>query len=483
MARLRDYDWSILSNGPVWRIYCKRSPSESTSFFELNLEGISDASDPRLIYFAAIFSAPSFIQKGGTTDIDLIYEGGVSYAKGLEEDLKSKVFNDQLFLNLVRSTIVFERTKRYSETDLEQGKRRALKLLYRLLFILYAEARGLMPLQNENYRAISLENMRQRLNALEKVPSGKEAWQSMQALFHTIHQGDSSAQMPEYDGDLFAEEEIDRLQIPNLHLVSALKDLMLSAGGGIDYLNLGVRQLGSIYEALLEYSVNQAETDLMVYKDSSSSKDGLSILDASFASDLQAKPKSFIHAGEIYLTVGGLARKGTGSYYTPDEIVCYLVKEGLKPHFQHREALSREDMETLRAIKGHDPKLEQKTIEDLLGLEVVDPAMGSGHFLVAAANEITSWAISLLQENPDAPLIVQVEEDRKQILEEQAKRGIVLDSEQLTDAAILKRMYEALRLWRGHQFHGRGAGQALLVAGVLHHRLTPHLPEPPHALR
>ena len=66
--------------------------------------------------------------------------------------------------------------------------------------------------------------------------------------------------------------------------------------------------------------------------------------------------------------------------------------------------------------------------------------MGSGHFLVAAANEITSWAISLLHENPDAPLIAQVEEDRRQILEEQAKRGIVLDAEQLTDAVILKRM-------------------------------------------
>ncbi|MCX6677696.1 MAG: hypothetical protein NTU95_07095 [Methanothrix sp.] len=439
VARLRDYSWSILSNGPVWRIYCKRSPSESTSFFELNLEGISDASDPRLIYLAAIFSAPSFIPKGGTTDIDLIYEGGVSYAKGLEEDLKSKVFDDQLFLNLVRSTLVFERTKRYSDADLEQGKRRALKLLYRLMFILYAEARGLTPLQNENYRAVSLENMRQRLNALEKAPNGKEAWQSLQTLFHMIHQGDPSAQMPEYDGDLFAEEEIDGLQIANLHLVSALKDLMLSASGGIDYLNLGVRQLGSIYEALLEYSVNQADTDLMVYRDSNS-KDGLSILDASFASDLQAKPKSFIPAGEIYLTVGGLARKGTGSYYTPDEIVRYLVKEGLSPHFQRREVLFRRDMETLRTLKGRDPVLELKTIEDLLGLEVVDPAMGSGHFLVAAANEITSWAISLLQENPDAPLIAQVEEDRRQILEEQAKRGIVLDAEQLTDAVILKRM-------------------------------------------
>jgi len=254
-----------------------------------------------------------------------------------------------------------------------------------------------------------------------------------------IHHGNPSAQMPEYDGDLFAEDEVDGLEIVNEHLVSAVKDLMLSSGGGIDYLNLGVRQLGSIYEALLEYSVKQAATDLMIYKDSAG-KNGLTILDASFASDLQAKPKSFINAGEIYLTVGGLARKGTGSYYTPDEIVRFLAKEGLKPHFKRREALFRLDMEKLRASKTRDPDLEMKSIDDLLGLEVVDPAMGSGHFLVAAANEITSWAISLLHENPDAPLNTQVEEDRKMILEEQAKRGIMLDANQLTDAVILKRM-------------------------------------------
>ena len=147
VARLRDYDWAILSNGPVWRIYGRRAASESTSYFELNLEGISDASDPRLPYLAAIFSAQSFVLKGGTADIDLIYEGGVIHARGLEEDLREKVFDEQLFLNLVRSALVFDRSKRYSEAELEQGKRRALKLLYRLLFILCRGQRADAPAQ------------------------------------------------------------------------------------------------------------------------------------------------------------------------------------------------------------------------------------------------------------------------------------------------------------------------------------------------
>ncbi|VVB71584.1 Uncharacterised protein [uncultured archaeon] len=327
VAKLRDFNWVILSNGNLWRIYCRRSASESTSYFELNLEGISEASDLRLVYLAAIFSAPSFVKRGGASDIDLIYEGGVIHAKGLEEDLKSKVFDDQLFLNLTRSVIVFDMKKRYHEDELEQGKRKALKLLYRLLFVLYAEARGLLPLNNENYRAVSLENMRARLDALEKVPEGAEAWSSLCSLFEMIHRGSPSAQMPEYDGELFAAEEMDSLPIKNMHIVPALKDLMISAAGGIDYLNLGVRQLGSIYEALLEYSIKQADRDLMVYRDSSN-KNGVMIMDAAFASDLQAKPRSFISAVEIYLTAGGLARKGSGSYYTPDEIVRFLVKKG-----------------------------------------------------------------------------------------------------------------------------------------------------------
>lgn len=440
VSKLRDFTWVILSNGRLWRLYCSKSPSESTSYFELNMEGVQEASDKRMIYFTAMFSAQSFVLKGGVSDIDIIYEGGIIYTEGLEEDLRRKVFSDQLFLNLARSVLVFNKKKRYSEQELEQGKIRALKLLYRLLFVLYAEARGLMPIGNENYRAVSLENMRLRLDALEKEPEGTEAWDSVRALFSMIHQGNPSAQMPEYDGELFAEEEIDGFEILNKHLVPALKDLMVTDAGGIDYLNLGVRQLGSIYEALLEYSIKQADSDLMVFKDSSSGKNGLTIMDASFASDLQAKPKSFIHAGEIYLTVGGLARKGTGSYYTPDKIVRFLAKKGLEPHFQRREALFRQDMQKLRSQKARNSVLELKTIDDLLGLEVVDPAMGSGHFLVAAANEITSWAISLLQESPDAPLNVQVEEDRRMILEEQAKRGVMLDADQLTDAVILKRM-------------------------------------------
>lgn len=92
------------------------------------------------------------------------------------------------------------------------------------------------------------------------------------------------------------------------------------------------------------------------------------------------------------------------------------------------------------ASKPRDLDLEKKGTEALLGLKVVDPAMGSGHFLVAVVNEITHWIIDLLREYSDAPLMKEIEEFRNSIIEIQRKNGIRLDEELLTDTVILKRM-------------------------------------------
>ncbi|MGA2308194.1 MAG: hypothetical protein ABSG57_01435 [Candidatus Bathyarchaeia archaeon] len=151
----------------------------------------------------------------------------------------------------------------------------------------------------------------------------------------------------------------------------------------------------------------------MIYKEE--------ILDAKFAEDQKQKPRGFIEKGELYLSVRGLGRKGTGSYYTPDEIVVFLVRRGLEANLRTREQFFLADMNLLRASKTKEPELKKKCTEDLLGLKIVDPAMGSGHFLVAAVNEVTGWIINLLKENPDAPLLTEIEEYRKEIVELRAR--------------------------------------------------------------
>lgn len=433
VASLREYGWVILTNGRLWRLYSSRVSSSSTNYFEVDLEGIVSENDAKLAYFVSLFSASSFVPRQGISDLDLTYEGGIRYAREIEEDLRSKVFDRQLFLNLVRAVADHSPSKHYSQQELEEAKATALKLLYRLLFVLYAESRALLPLENPRYKEVSMDSLRQRLSSFEKDAESSSVWELLKQLFKVIGKGSVEAGVPEYDGALFEEDPtLDSKSLKNKFLVAALRDLTEIDGKGIDYQNLGVRHLGSLYEALLMYSVRQADQDLVIYKEE--------ILDASYAADLKAKPRGYIAKGELYLSVGGLARKGTGSYFTPDEIVHFLVKKGLEPHFKVRQERFLADMEALRNSPATDLELEKRTIDDLLGLRVVDPAMGSGHFLVTAVDEITHWVIDLLKENPDAPLVKVIEDYRETIIREQLEKGIRLDEDLLTDNVILKRM-------------------------------------------
>jgi hypothetical protein len=434
VGALRRCSWVILTNGRLWRLYSSRVSSASTNYFEVDLDGVVAETDARLTYFVSLFSASAFVLREGVIDVDLVYDEGIKHAQGIEDELRKKVFDKGLFLNLTKGVLNLSSSKMYSQGQLDEAKALALKLLYRVLFVLYAESRGLLPVENAQYKKFSLEYLRPRLSAFEKEQSDNSVWDILKALFGMISEGDAEANMPQYDGELFEKDPaLDDIVIKNEFLVPALRDLMESEGRGIDYQNLGVRHLGSLYEALLEYSVRQAKQSLVMYKEE--------ILDAKFAEDLKQKPIGYVDKGELYLSVRGLARKGTGSYYTPDEIVTFLVKKGLEPHLKAREDQFKADLQKLPpASKPRDLELEKKCTEDLLGLRVVDPAMGSGHFLVAVVNEITKWIIDLLKEYPDAPLMREIEEFRESIIEEQRKRRIRLDEALLTDDVILKRI-------------------------------------------
>jgi hypothetical protein len=434
VAALRSCSWVILTNGRFWRLYSNKVSSSSTNYFEIDMEGVFSETDERLKYFVSLFSASAFVARENITDVDLVFDESIRHARGVEDDLRRKVFDGGLFLNLVKGILDFSPAKRYSQEKLDRAKNLALKLLYRFLFILYAESRGLLPVNNAKYKEFSLEFLRPRLNAFEKEPDGRDVWNIVKTLFRMISKGDVDANLPQYDGALFEEDtELDGIAVKNKFLVPALRDLMESDGRGIDYQNLGVRHLGSLYEALLEYSVRQATRPLVMYREE--------ILDAKYAEDLKQKPIGFIDEGELYLSVKGLARKGTGSYYTPEAIVNFLVKKGLEPHFKRREEQFKADLARLPpSTKPRDLELEKRCNEDLLGLKVLDPAMGSGHFLVAVVNEITQWVIDLLRQYPEAPLMREIDELRRSIIEEQRKRGIRLDEDLLTDDVILKRM-------------------------------------------
>lgn len=433
VSALRQVHWVMLTNGRLWRLYSSRVSSSSTNYLEIDLDGIASDNDPRLLYFISLFSAASLAPKPSGSDLDSVFEGGLRYAQEIRDELSGKVFEGQLFLNLVRAVIAHSLSTIYKEDELREAKGTTLRLLYRILFILYAESRNLLPVSNPNYSSFSLEGIRQRLADFEKLPEGVELWRVLSALFKSIENGDAKAGVPAYDGELFRpDKDLDHLQPKNKYLAPALRELTEIGGKGIDYQNLGVRHLGSLYEALLEYDVHQAGEDLVVYKDRT--------LDAAYAADLKAKPKPFVSKGELYLSSRGLARKRTGSYYTPDELVKFLTKNGLQAVLESRQKSFEAHIAELNAKGGKDPDLEKAVIDDLLGIKVVDPAMGSGHFLVAVVDYITGWIMDRLKEHPEAPLVRIIDEDREKVIKEQKEKGIEISTEFLSDSIILKRL-------------------------------------------
>ncbi len=90
------------------------------------------------------------------------------YAKEIEDKLKEKVFDKEPFINLVKAVLNHSPGNIYDQEKLDEAKERPLKLLYRMLFILYAESRKLLPVSNPKYREISIENLRTRLPAMAK---------------------------------------------------------------------------------------------------------------------------------------------------------------------------------------------------------------------------------------------------------------------------------------------------------------------------
>ncbi|MFH1912442.1 MAG: hypothetical protein ABIK91_10565, partial [Pseudomonadota bacterium] len=177
----------------------------------------------------------------------------------------------------------------------------------------------------------------------------------------------------------------------------------------IPYLDLEVRHLGEMYETILEFTVTLADADRIRRR----SKKGVEILLASETT--QRKGDGLIRKGEVWFGESALERKQTGSYYTPESLVHFLNAKAvigpLRDRFE-KDCRERFDLFIREAKTGHDVTIRRGAAQSAVALverfvrEVVlrfklcDPAMGSGHFLVNAANQITDFIVGLLAEIP-----------------------------------------------------------------------------------
>ena len=368
VAELKNRPWVILTNGVMYRLYTDKISASTTNYFEVSIaHGGPDA----IRYLVAIFGAKSYEGEKDTI-IDNLFEESKTKARALEDDLRSKILKpDGLFLGLVKGALDHNLRKKFTHDELEAGKNTALNVLYRVWFILYAESRNLLPTRNEKYSPISLQTLKGRLDKYEDEPNGDGCWKHMLELFGRIRNGSPEHDLPQYNGGLFkSRADIDGTTIKNRFTVSVLRDLFETNGEPVDYGVLGVRHLGNIYESLLEFSVRQADRDIMLLEDKKGVREVESKENATYS----------YQKNDLYLaSKGGLAsRKTSASFYTPHEIVTFLVKRGLEPILEERETKLVSDVR--RYKRNPSEKNLQICVDRLLDIQVLDPAMGSGPF-------------------------------------------------------------------------------------------------------
>ncbi len=242
-----------------------------------------------------------------------------------------------------------------------------LRLIYRLIFVFTVEERGVLhphahpqaddaeaqAARRAYAEGYALARLRELCLKRRARTRHDDQWQAIRIVFRGLAQGEPRLALPALGG-LFAPQQctdLDNANLDNAHLLTGLQHLrwaVVAQGKGssltpVDYRNMGPEELGSVYESLLELVP---------------------------AIDLPARTFGFVGRTEEGSTAGN-ARKLTGSYYTPDSLVQELIKSALDPVIEQR-------------LAAHPAN----PTEALLAIRVIDPACGSGHFLLAAARRL-----------------------------------------------------------------------------------------------
>jgi len=468
-----DVDWGILTNGRLWRLYYQKARSRASTYYEVDLGLILEREDIEAFrYFYHFFRQEALVKEPATDRnfLERVYEGSATYALQVQEELKGLIF-ERIVPILAQGFVAWRRTELGVSEENDPSLRRiftaTLTLLYRLLFLLYAESRELLPVSDRlGYYRYSLTRIKRE--AMARLDSGQalsavsdDLWNDLAALFRIIDRGDPALNVPTYNGGLFDRRSpknafLEEHRIADAYLVQAL-DLLTRRDDPdtgerrfIDYKDLDVRHLGSIYEGLLEFYLRIAQEDLAAVKER-----GVEVYKP-LLEVKESRRLGVVRKGELYLGNDKGQRKATGSYYTPDYIVKYIVATTLGPIMEERRAALAEAMKkcdacrkklkhsrsshTIKLIRDELATLEQRAVNSLLDVKVCDPAMGSGHFLVEAVAYLTDRIIDILNQYPENPVLARLAAIREQILANLEEQGIRFDLELLTDTNLLKRM-------------------------------------------
>jgi len=431
----RSLNWGILTNGKLWRLYSTKSSRPFEDYVELDLESALERGDQgEYALFERFFHKASFLASDHV-DRELPscrLDEDRRESEAILDQLVKKPFLAQVdeVLQYICNGFIHDTRKsgeEYTEEERKEIFESADKLIYRTLFFFYAEARRLLPTDQEKadlYRRHSIRALceqAQKFRWGERRDTGEyDLWQHLKGLTAAVNDGDPEYGIMGYNGGLFDDEEERFLRDHRLRNDFLARALYLLAyvepydndkerEYAIPYEDLEVRHLGELYENILEYTVVLADADRIRRR----TRKGVEIVLASGQTRQPGDP--LIRKGEVYFGESALERKQTGSYYTPESLVRFLNQKSITvPLLERFETDYRERFDAFRqeAHEGFDPGTRRGAAEsaaelvsrfaeeELLSYTVCDPAMGSGHFLVDAANQMTGVVMSLLAQVP-----------------------------------------------------------------------------------
>ena len=379
-CRARGARYGILVSRSRYRLLdC--GPSASTAeWLDLDAALLGEARRP---YLALL--APSYLAEGRLADLQADAQ---AFGAALRLRLGDTIRQDAL----PALAAGLERWARREGMDLEEDAKRlelqraALTLLFRLLFVLYAEGSRFLPTDNATYRRRSLSALVTEAHQTRLRLSGESTslWSNFATLVRALRTGNPAWGVPAYNGALFADSDfegaelLERLELddPNFAKVLIAVGLDSETGRGVDYSSLEIGHLGHIYETLLRLRLVVADRALRY--------------DAAEDRYIANPDNPDVQTGSLLWQTHAGGRKAGGVYYTPVSLVQHLVRQAVLPVYERHLAEVREIAQT-------DPA---QAAERLLDFAVLDPACGSAHFLVQVTEQLAERTVAFLAETP-----------------------------------------------------------------------------------
>ena len=408
----RGAQFGILVQGSRFRLFDARSASPASEWLEMDIRLLGK---DRLPFLALL--APSSLADGGFA---AVRNEARNFGVALHERLDRTIRQDALpALAVGMQNWARERGMDLgNDRERQELERAALTLVFRVVFILFCESAGHLPMGNRTYERVSLSSLvREAHDTMAKLSSASSAlWSGFVRLVRAMRDGNPAWDVPAYNGALFAARDFDGAELlERLEIRDPVFAKVLVAIGqdqetrrGADFSTLEIAHIGHTYESLLSLRLSLAKRSVRY--------------DARRDRYVQARgsEEAEVHPGGLLWQTHQGGRKAGGVYYTPVEIVRHLVGRAVLPAYERH-------LGEVAEIAKTDP---ERAASHLLSFAVVDPACGSAHFLVQVAETLAERTVLFLAEHPLPPIVEAM--DR---LRSGASPGVEID-----DMALLRRL-------------------------------------------